>query len=48
MKAESDKIIEKFKNNPDEYASVNGYNQEFGSYRNQVLSQIKNKRVKNL
>jgi hypothetical protein len=46
MKAESDKIIESYKNNSDEFASVNGYNGEFDSYKNQKLSQIKNKRVK--
>jgi hypothetical protein len=46
MKAESDKIIESYKNNSDEFASVNGYNGEFDSYKNQRLSQIKNKRVK--
>ncbi len=46
MKAESDKIIESYKNNSDEFASVNGYNSEFDSYKNQKLSQIKNKRIK--
>ena len=46
MKAESDKIIESYKNNSDEFSSVAGYNEEFGIYRNQQLSQIKNKRVK--
>jgi hypothetical protein len=46
MKAESDKIIESYKNNSDEFASVNGYNGEFDVYKNQKLSQIKNKRVK--
>lgn len=46
MKAESDKLIEKNKNNPDEFASVNLYNEEFGAYKDQQLSQIKNKRVK--
>ena len=46
MKAESDKIIESYKNNSDEFASVNGYNGEFDIYKNQKLSQIKNKRVK--
>ena len=46
MKAESDKLIEKNKNNPDEFASVISYNEEFGTYRDQQLSQIKNKRVK--
>jgi hypothetical protein len=46
MKAESDKIIESYKNNSDEFSSVAGYNEEFGIYRNQQLSQIKNKRIK--
>ena len=46
MKSESDKIIESQKNNGDEFQSVNIYNQEFGEYRKQQLSQIKNKRVK--
>ena len=46
MKSESDKIIEKYKNNSDEFSSVTGYNDEFGNYKKQQLSQIKNKRVK--
>ena len=46
MKSESDKVIEKYKNNSDEFSSVNGYNKEFGEYRKQQLSQIKNKRIK--
>ena len=46
MKSESDKIIESQKNNADEFQSVEVYNQEFGEYRKQQLSQIKNKRVK--
>lgn len=46
MKSESDKIIESQKNNSDEFQSVNIYNQQFGEYRKQQLSQIKNKRVK--
>ena len=46
MKSESDKIIESQKNNGDEFQSVNIYNQEFGEYRKQQLSQIKNKRVR--
>lgn len=46
MKSESDKIIESQKNNSDEFESVNIYNQQFGEYRKQQLSQIKNKRVK--
>ena len=46
MKSESDKIQENQKNNPDEFIAVNIYNQEFGEYRKQQTSQIKNKRVK--
>nr|BAR15677.1 hypothetical protein [uncultured Mediterranean phage uvMED] len=46
MKIESDKIIKQEKNNPDEFSSVNTYNQQFGQYSKQELSQIKNKRVK--
>ena len=46
MKSESDKIIKKYENEPDDFKSVNGYNQEFGAYRDQTLSNIKNKRVK--
>jgi hypothetical protein len=46
MKSESDKIIENYKNNADEFSSVTGYNQEFGIYKDQKLSQIKNKRIK--
>ncbi len=46
MKSESDKVMEKYKNNSDEFSSVNGYNQEIGEYRKQQLSQIKNKRIK--
>ena len=46
MKSESDKIIKKYENEPDDFKSVNGYNEEFGVYRNQKLSTIKNKRVK--
>ena len=46
MKSESDKIIERYKNNSDEFASVTGYNDEFGNYKKQQLSQIKNKRIK--
>ena len=46
MKAESDKIQKSQENNPDELSAVNIYNQEFGEYRKQQLSQIKNKRVK--
>tara|TARA_R100001460_G_scaffold411_1_gene2012 strand:+ start:496 stop:2268 length:1773 start_codon:yes stop_codon:yes gene_type:complete len=46
MKSESDKIIDSLKNNPDDDISVNLYNEEFNSFKNQQLSQIKNKRVK--
>jgi len=46
MKAESDKIMEDYKNNPDEFASIQGYKDQFGQYRNQQISQIKNKRVR--
>ena len=46
MKTESDKIIKQEENNPDEFSSVNTYNQQFGEYKKQQLSQIKNKRVK--
>lgn len=46
MKFESQKVIDKYKNNSDEFASVQGYQKEFGEYRKQQLSQIKNRRVK--
>jgi len=46
MKIESDKIIKQEENNPDEFSSVNTYNQQFSQYSKQELSQIKNKRVK--
>ena len=46
MKVESDKIQKNQEKNPDELSAVNTYNQEFGQYRKQQLSQIQNKRVK--
>mgnify|MGYP003675645176 FL=1 len=46
MKAESDKIQKKQENNPDDLSAVTTYNQEFGQYRKQQLSQIQNKRVR--
>ena len=46
MKFEADRIITKYENNSDEFASVSGFNEEFGQYKKQELSQIKNKRVK--
>lgn len=48
MKAEADKIIEKQKNNPDEVGSVDTFNQQFGSYKDQQLSQVTNGRVKKM
>ena len=46
MKAESDKIQKSQEKNPDDLSAVNTYNQEFGQYRKQQLSQIENKRVR--
>ena len=46
MKAESDKIQASQKNEADEFTAVNIYNQKFGEYKKQQISQIKNKRVK--
>ena len=46
MKVESDKIQKSQENNPDDLSAVNTYNQEFGQYRKQQLSQIENKRVR--
>jgi len=46
MKAESDKIQKKQEKNPDDLSAVTTYNQEFGQYRKQQLSQIQNKRVR--
>jgi hypothetical protein len=46
MKSESQKIIDKYKNNSDEFVSVDAYKKDFGEYKKQQLSQIKNKRVK--
>ncbi len=46
MKSESQKVIDKYKNNSDEFGSVDGYKKDFGEYKKQQLSQIKNKRVK--
>lgn len=46
MKVESDKIQKSQENNPDDLSAVNIYNQEFGQYRKQQLSQIENKKSK--
>lgn len=46
MKSESQKIIDKYKNNSDEFVSVDAYKKDFGEYKKQQLSQIKNRRVK--
>ena len=46
LKSEKDKIFEKYENNPDEFASVEGFNKEYDAKKNNVLSGIKNRRVK--
>ena len=46
MKSKSDEITEKLKNNSDEELTVNTYNTEFGNYKKQEVSKIKNRRVK--
>jgi hypothetical protein len=46
MKSKSDEITKTLENNSDDEVSVNTYNEEFGNYRKQEVSKIKNKRVK--
>jgi hypothetical protein len=46
MKAEENKIIEKLKNNADEFGAVDIYNNEFGNYKNAQISGIQNRRIK--
>lgn len=46
LKGKSDLIIEKYKNNADEFSSITGYSEEFNSIKNQTLSQIDNRRIK--
>jgi hypothetical protein len=46
MKAEENKIIEKLKNNADEFGAVDIYNNEFGTYKNNQISGIQNRRIK--
>ena len=46
LKSEKDKIFEKYENNPDEFASVEGFNKEYDAKKSNVLSGIKNRRVK--
>jgi hypothetical protein len=37
MKSEENKILEKLKNNPNEFESVDIYNNEFGTYKNNQI-----------
>ena len=46
MKSEENKILEKLKNNPNEFESVDIYNNEFGTYKNNQISGIQNRRIK--
>ena len=46
LKSEKDKIFEKYENNPDEFASVEGFNKEYDAKKSNVLSGIRNRRVK--
>jgi hypothetical protein len=46
MKAEENKILEKLKNNADEFGAVDIYNNEFGTYKNNQISGIQNRRIK--
>jgi hypothetical protein len=46
MKSEENKILEKLKNNPNEFESVDIYNNEFGTYKNNQISAIQNRRIK--
>lgn len=46
LKSEKDKIFEKYENNPDEFASVEGFNKEYDAKKSNVLSGIKNRRVR--
>ena len=46
LKSEIDKFFEKYDNNPDEFASVEGFNKEYDAKKSNVLSGIKNRRVK--
>ena len=46
LKGQSDLIIEKNKNNADEFGAISSYTEEFNSFKTQELSKIQNKRVK--
>ena len=46
LKGQSDLIIEKKKNNADEFGAISSYTEEFNSLKTQELSKIKNRRVK--
>jgi len=46
LKGKSDLIIEKNKNNADEFGAISSYTEEFNSFKTQELSKIQNKRVK--
>jgi hypothetical protein len=46
MKSEENKILEKLKNNPNEFESVDIYNNEFGTYKNNQIEGIQNRRIK--
>ena len=46
MKAEENRVVEKLKNNPDEFGVVDIYNNEFGFYKDSTIKGIENKRVR--
>ena len=46
MKAEENRVVEKLKNNPDEFGVVDIYNDEFGFYKDSTIKGIENKRVR--
>ena len=46
MKAEENRVVEKLKNNADEFGVVDIYNDEFGFYKDSTIKGIENKRVR--
>jgi hypothetical protein len=46
MKAEENRVVEKLKNNADEFGVVDIYNNEFGFYKDSTIKGIENKRVR--
>lgn len=46
LKGKSDLIIQKNKNNADEFAAISSYTEEFNSLKTQELSKVQNRRVK--